>query len=274
MIWGYRERKRQAGERHLDVLGALLLTAAIAGLLLGLGAGSATAKPNWPIAAGGLVLAVLFVLFETRVKLPVVPLDLLRSRIVGPALGVGVIAGTLMFGVTAYVPLFVQDAIHQSAFAAGAAAAPLSLGWPIGSVLAGRLLLKVGYERLLAAGSVALVIGALLLALVTRTPPAIGGAAAVMGLGMGLLSTPILIVIQSSVEHGRRGAATALNQLSRTLGGAVGVGLMGILIEGRHGAAALETGIVSVFWVIVALACASLLACSGILVLARSRRPA
>ncbi|MFZ0216991.1 MAG: MDR family MFS transporter [Candidatus Dormiibacterota bacterium] len=272
MIWGYREPKRRTADRSLDLVGALLLTLAIAGLLLGLGAGSATAKPNWPIAAGGAALMVVFVLYETRARVPVVPLDLLRNRVVGPALGAAIIAGTLMFGVTAYVPLFVQDGLGQSPFAAGAAAAPLSLGWPIGAVLAGRLLLRVGYERLLLAGSIALVVGTTLLAGFSRTPLEIGGSAAVMGLGMGLLSTPVLIVIQSSVEHDRRGAATALNQLARTVGGAVGVGLMGILIEGRHTALALQTGIVAVFWVMVAVAAAAFLLCGGILV--TRRRPA
>ncbi|MGH7922605.1 MAG: MDR family MFS transporter, partial [Candidatus Dormibacteraceae bacterium] len=272
MILVYHEPKRRAADRSLDLLGALLLTLAIAGLLFGLGAGSATAKPNWLIAGLGAVLAVAFVLYETRAKVPVVPLDLLRNRVVGPALGAGVLAGTLMFGVTAYVPLFVQDALHQSAYAAGASAAPLSLGWPIGSILAGRLLLKVGYERLLLAGSIALVAGTGVLAAFSRTPVEIGASAAVMGLGMGLISTPILIVIQASVGHERRGAATALNQLSRTIGGAVGVGLMGILIEGRSGAAELQIGVVDIYWALVAVALATLLLCGGILL--RRRRPA
>ena len=210
MIWGYREpRRTEAVDRHLDLLGALLLTAGIAGLLVGVGAGAEDAGVNWPVAGAGALILVLFFVFEQRVRVPVVPLDLLRNRVIGPAIGVTVIAGTLMFGVTAYVPLLVQDGLHGTPLMAGAAAAPLSLGWPIGSVTAGRLLLRAGYERLLLAGSMVLVLGTLALAVLPHTAVAVGISAAVMGLGMGLVSTPVLIVIQSSVPHRRRGAATA-----------------------------------------------------------------
>ncbi|MBO0708444.1 MAG: MFS transporter, partial [Candidatus Dormibacteraeota bacterium] len=160
LIWGYREPRRSGtGDRHLDLLGALLLTVGIAALLIGFGAGSANAGINWPVAGVGAVVMVLFFLFERRARVPVVPLDLLRNRVVGPALGATILAGTLMFGFTAYVPLLVQDGLHGTPFMAGAAVAPMSLGWPVGSVTAGRLLLRAGYERLLLAGAVVLVVG-------------------------------------------------------------------------------------------------------------------
>jgi hypothetical protein len=102
---------------------------------------------------------------------------------------------------------------------------------------------------------------------------------------MGLLSTPLLIVIQSSVGWAQRGSATALNQFSRTIGGAVGVSLMGALLEARAGAGAgsalrhsvagralLRQGLFEVFWVLVLLAAATLLVSAGILYLNRTRR--
>lgn len=272
MVWHFREERRPATpDRRLDLLGALLLTVGIAALLVGLGAGAANAGVNWPVAVGGALVLVLFFLFERRQRVPVVPLDLLRSRVVGPALGATIIAGTLMFGVTAYVPLLVQYGLHGTPFMAGAAIAPLSLGWPVGSVTAGRLLLRVGYERLLLAGAVVLVLGAAGLALLPHTALVVGIAAGIMGLGMGLVSTPVLIVIQSSVPHRRRGAATALNQLARTVGGALGVGLMGILVQGDQAAAAVQEGVGHIFWVLVVVAIGALGLCAGIL--AMSRRP-
>ncbi|MBO0702812.1 MAG: MFS transporter, partial [Candidatus Dormibacteraeota bacterium] len=173
---------------------------------------------------------------------------------------------------TAYVPLLVQDGLHGTPFLAGAAVAPMSLGWPVGSVTAGRLLLRAGYERLLLAGSLMLVAGTTGLAVLGHSALAAGIAAAVMGLGMGLLSTPVLIVIQSSVPHQRRGAATAFNQLARTVGGALGVGLMGILVQGDAAAGAIRAGVGHIFWVLVAIALCSLTLCAGILIV--SRRPA
>ncbi|MBO0708479.1 MAG: MFS transporter, partial [Candidatus Dormibacteraeota bacterium] len=158
-------------------------------------------------------------------------------------------------------------------FMAGAAVAPMSLGWPVGSVTAGRLLLRAGYERLLLAGAVVLVVGATGLALFGHSAATAGIAAAVMGLGMGLVSTPVLIVIQSSVPHRRRGAATAFNQLARTVGGALGVGLMGVLVEGDSAAAAIQRGVGNIFWVLVAIAVCTFALCAGILAMSR-RNPA
>jgi MFS family permease len=134
----------------------------------------------------------------------------------------------------------------------------------------------VGYQRLAVAGAGVLVAGTLMLAL---GPPGAGvlwasAAAAVIGVGMGLFSAPLLIVIQASVEWGRRGAATALNQFARTIGGAVGVSLMGVLLESFVSSAAdplaartqLAAGLAAVFWVLVGL---SLLALATALAMLR-----
>jgi hypothetical protein len=72
------------------------------------------------------------------------------------------------------------------------------------------------------------------------------------------------------VPHHRRGAATAFNQLARTIGGALGVGLMGILVEGDAAATAVVEGVGHIFWILVVVALCSLALCAGIL--AASRR--
>lgn len=282
LLWGYRERRPQSARQPIDIAGALTLTAGVALLLWGLGAGSAGAHPIWPAAAAGAILLGLFALVERRAPAPTVPLDLLRHRVTGPAIAASLLAGTLMFAVTAYVPLYVQAGLGGTAYAAGAALAPMSLGWPVGSVVAGRILLRAGFPRLVAAGAGAMVAGSTVLALLGHTPLLVGAACAVIGLGMGLLSTPILILLQTAVGWERRGAATALNQFSRTIGGAVGVSLLGVLIEAKVGAGgaaalggtarpALATAIGSVFWVDVGIAVAAL---ALALIILASRPPA
>ena len=95
------------------------------------------------------------------------------------------------------------------------------------------ILVRVGYQRLVLAGAVALVAGGLTLALAPATLGVLWMSAGslIIGCGMGLFTAPLLIVIQASVAWSRRGAATALNQFSRTIGGAVGVSLMGVLLQ-------------------------------------------
>jgi hypothetical protein len=84
-----------------------------------------------------------------------------------------------------------------------------------------------------------LVVGALLVTQLERIDAlwfaALG--CAVTGVGMGLSSTTLLVIIQGSVAWGRRAVATGLVQFSRTIGGAVGVGLMGGILAAFVGAA-------------------------------------
>ncbi|MEP7105504.1 MAG: MFS transporter [Chloroflexota bacterium] len=265
LVWGYREHRPEArAAGGLDLRSGILLTAGIALLLWGLGTGSPTATPAWPVLALAVVVLALFAWAESRSRSPILPLDLLRHRGIGPAVLVTALAGTVMFGVTAYLPLQVQQALGGSVFAAGAAVGAMSLGWPLASTASGWVIMRVGYQRLAVAGAATLLAGTLLLAL---PPPGAGVlwvsvASGVVGVGMGLFSAPLLIVIQSSVAWDRRGAATALNQFARTIGGAVGVSLMGVLLQAyvRSSAeplaarAQLAAGLEAVFWVLVGLA--------------------
>src|SRR5205807_10485927 len=145
------------------------------------------------------------------------------------------LGGTVLFATTTYVPLYVQSGLGRSAFEAGAAVALMSIGWPVASVVGGRVMLRVGFRRLTGAGTAMLVVAGLMLAF---GPAAwgvawIGAACFVSGLGLGSVMTPLITVMQSSVPWGRRGAVTALQQFARTIGGAVGVSLMGLIVAAR-----------------------------------------
>lgn len=283
LVWGYKER-RAPSTGTLDLRSTVLLTAGVALLLWGLGTGNTTAQLNWPaLAAAGVALA-LFLYIELRSPSPVLPLDLLKHRVIGPAILVGVLAGVVMFGVTAYVPLFVQEVLAGSAYAAGVAVGAMSIGWPVASATAGWIMVRVGYQRLVLAGAIALVAGTAVLAFA----PAAGGivwmtiGSGIVGIGMGLFSAPLLIVIQTTVDWSRRGAATALNQFSRTIGGAVGVSLLGVLLQSFVGSASdpltariqLSAGLRADFIVITVLALAVLGVAIAIVRLSAARRRA
>jgi EmrB/QacA subfamily drug resistance transporter len=241
LIYGHQEVRHPetAHEGGIDVRSAALLTGGIALLLVGVGTGSPDASPVWWALGAAAVTLALFGLAEARSGKPLLPLDLLRHPVIGPAVLVGAIGGTVMFGVTAYVPLYVQQVLGGTPYAAGASVGAMSIGWPIASATAGFIMVRVGYQRLVVAGALALLAGGLILTL----HPAgfavlwVSAGSLVIGCGMGLFTAPLLIVIQSSVAWGRRGAATALNQFSRTIGGAIGVSLMGVLLQVFIGAA-------------------------------------
>lgn len=279
LLWGYAERKQPVAGR-LEVRGAILLTVAVTALLIGLGTGSQSATPIWPVAAGAIALLGLFLWLEWRSPSPIVPLRLLKHRVIGPAVLIATLAGTLMFGVTAYLPLWVQSVQGGSAYEAGVAVAAMSFGWPIASAISGFVMVRVGYQRLVVFGSVALVAGTVMLAAARPEGGFLWASvgSAVIGIGMGSFTAPILIVIQTAVDWAQRGAATALNQFSRTIGGAVGVALMGIVVQRYVGSEhaplkareQLAAGLHADFLVLVGLAAAVFIA--GIAVLLASRR--
>lgn len=230
---------REGGERRrhrLDLLGATTLTGGVALLLLFASEVSEARSLTPPVAAPGIASIVLLIAFarnETRATEPLISLALLRRPIVAAGLAVGTLAGIVMFGLTAYVPPLVQGVMGGTPLEAGLAVGAMSLGWPIGSIAAGRAILRVGVRPVVLLGTFLLFAGSgiLVAAGVVTWLWFVATAAAVVGLGMGLTTTPLLVGAQTAVAWNERGQATGLLQFSRTIGGAVGTGLLGALLS-------------------------------------------
>src|SRR6185436_17994560 len=111
------------------------------------------------------------------------------------------ICGATQFGVQSYVPLFVQGAMGGTALSVGAVLAPMTIGWPLGSIAAGRIVMRIGYRRLLLGGMAAIAVGTLglLLLRADSSQAAVMVTVAVIGVGMGLTSSPLIIAIQNAV---------------------------------------------------------------------------
>lgn len=234
--------ERVGHRRHaLDWTGAVTLTAGVALLLVAVTEGGPTLGWTAPgfLALLGLSVAslVAFVVIEPRTPEPLVDLDLLRVPVIGVGLAVSTLAGVVMFGLTAYVPPMVQGVHGGTPVDAGIAVAAMSIGWPVGSIVGGRTMLRFGVRPVVIAGTVMLVAGTGLMTQLAAIPGLwfVMLATAVTGLGMGLASTAILVVVQTSVDWRQRGMATGLVQFSRTIGGAVGVGLMGAVLTAHVG---------------------------------------
>jgi EmrB/QacA subfamily drug resistance transporter len=230
---------RPARRPTLDYAGAALFGAAVSALLLG--ATQAGRRGAWAgadvttlLAIAG-VAAAAFVLVERRAVDPIVPLRLFGARMVVAAVLTRVLVGMAMFGALSFVPLFLQAAAATSATSAGLVLTPFILGWVVTSVLSARLVLRVGYRSLVVAGTACLT-GAFLL--FARWSGDLTQAAAMRdvtlaGVGMGLIVVPMLIGVQSVVARADLGAATSMIQFFLSIGGAVGVSLMGAVMTQR-----------------------------------------
>jgi MFS family permease len=145
--------------------------------------------------------------------------------------------GTLLLSATAFVPMFAQGVLGGSATDAGMTLATMSLGWPIASTIAGRLLLRVGYRRLVIAGGALSLVGTALLAGVgpASTRLQLSLVMGVIGVGLGFMATPYLVAVQNAVPWSRRGVATSATQFFRTIGGAIAVAIFGAMLNAALG---------------------------------------
>ncbi|MBW2528975.1 MAG: MFS transporter [Deltaproteobacteria bacterium] len=229
-----REPARARREHRLDVAGAALLSTATMLLLVALL--PAEQRPlALPVAVWlGFAAATVaaFLLVERRHPEPLVPLDLFRDRVHVAVNSAGVLLGVVLFGIVGYAPLYVQGVRGGTPVEAGAMLIPLSLGWSAASIVAGRLVRRVGFQFLVRLGSGLIATGAALARIgLWRDVPLLGllGLTA-YGVGMGCCISSFTVSVQERVPHARRGIATALTQFSRTIGGSIGVALLGALL--------------------------------------------
>jgi EmrB/QacA subfamily drug resistance transporter len=219
----------------VDYLGAILLTAGIICLLLGLDElGSPLA---WAFLAAAVCILGALVPVERRAADPILPFGLFRDRLFSVSILHGVLAGWALFGSVSFIPLFVQAVLGASATEAGIALTPQSLGWTVASIVGGRLLLKMGYRTLALIGMALLTIGMFCMSRigVQATEAQILVYTTLMGVGMGLSVPAFLIAVQSTVRRDQLGVATSTLQFSRNIGGTLGVSVMGAFLSARLG---------------------------------------
>ena len=239
--WVRRGRDKRT-RPAIDYAGAVLLTAAVVALLLGLF--QVTTPLGWLLLAIAAVLFGGLALVERRAADPVLPLPLFRDRLFVVACLHGMLAGCALFGSTAFIPLFVQAVLGTSATAAGATLTPMSLAWVLTSIVSSRLLLRVSYRSLAIVGMVLLTVGSVLLLQTTTTSGQfmLLFSTSLMGSGMGCSVPAFLIAVQSSVERRVLGTATSTLQFMRSIGGTLGVSVMGLLLSLRLAASLAAAG--------------------------------
>ncbi len=233
LVWsGWSEGIQRMPTRtiSIDYAGATFLTIGVVALLLGLFELGSTV--GWVFLSIALVALVALWFIEQRAIDPILPLGLFRERLFTIANLHGVLAGAAVFGSASYVPLFGQAVLGMSATAAGALLTPQLIAWVCSSIIGSRLLLRVGYRTLALIGMVSVTIGSFLM---TQIGPNTSSlmlvvSLSLMGLGMGLSIPSFLLAVQNSVRRSVLGTATSTVQFSRSIGGALGVSVMGALL--------------------------------------------
>ena len=229
------------GRPNIDYEGALTLILAVTSLMLALVQGDTEggqpanlfSLQNIVLLVTSLLLFGLFAWVEQRATDPILPPQLFKNRGVSVSLLASFCAGVALFGVISFVPFFAQGVLGATATQAGSLLTPLMLSWVVMSVVGGRFLLKIGFRRMAITGLTLMVVGLTALATSGRGTARISMLLelGIIGSGLGLTVMTLLLAKQQSVGRTQLGLVISLNQFSRSIGGAMGVAVMGVVLS-------------------------------------------
>ena len=234
MMAAFLKERPHAQQHAIDTLGAVLLVVGAGALMLALvqAVHLGAALVAILLAVAAVALAWLF-RHERRAPEPMMPPWLWRQAILVTG-NLGCLAiGTVMMGVTVFLPAYVQGVMGRSPAVAGFALTFMSIGWASSGSVAGRLMLRFAFRSVAALGAACLVAGnAVLFSLSPDSGLAMAIVGAfVVGCGMGFSNTTYIVSVQGSVGFQQRGAATSSIMFMRCLGQAFGAALFGATVN-------------------------------------------
>ena len=225
---------------RIDYLGAILLAAATSLPMLWVTfAGADYAWWSWQTAAllgATAVLVVLTVVWELRAPEPLVPLRLLAHRTAILAIVASVAVGIALFGGTTFLGQYFQFARGYSPTHAGLLTIPLMAFMLLSSTVIGQIVSRTGrWKVFLVSGAAVLVAGLVLLGTIDHATPLwlLGIAMSLMGLGVGAMMQNLVLAVQNTVDIRDIGATSASVAFFRSLGGALGVAVLGAMLADR-----------------------------------------
>src|SRR3954452_5538757 len=232
-------------EHTIDYAGAVALTVGVTGVLLACAWGGTTYPwDSWQVLVagigGGAAAGVgVFAWIEPRAREPLLPLDLFRLRTFSVSSLAALGIGGVLFGISIYVPVYMQGVLGVSATSSGVVLIPLSFGWVIASFVSGQLISKTGRYRIYPLlGSSLVLAGCLLMALLDEHSSSAVASLdlVVIGVGMGTMFQTFVIATQNRVDFSDLGVATAAIQFFRSMGGSLAVAGLGALLTSQLGA--------------------------------------
>ncbi len=225
----------KAGGR-LDIIGLGLIAIAVLAFLNGMGHLHAAALDlGLALFACALVATIGFVVHQRRGARPLMSLALFDHRAFAMGGAVAFIYGMALFGSTYLVPVFMQEALHLPPSQAGAVLLPAGLVLAVTIPLAGRLADRVAVSRMVSVGLVLLALSFfLMLGVDTSTALlTITAWAAVGRLGLGLILPSLNLGAMQGVPNALIAQGSSTINFLRQLGGAVGIALVGNVLESR-----------------------------------------
>jgi EmrB/QacA subfamily drug resistance transporter len=222
--------------RNIDYVGAALFTAALVPILLGL---SNKRELEWtdPWVGGlilaGLVIAGVFIWWETRAVDPIIRPSLFRDRTVSISIASMFLAAFGFFGAIVFLPQWFQVVRGMGATESGLNLLPLVFALIVGATISGQVAARTGrYKPLIFGAMVILAVGLFLLTNLRADTelPTLWLWMVVAGIGVGPSFALFAALVQNSVEPRQVGSATASLTFFQQIGGTIGLTIAGTLL--------------------------------------------
>lgn len=222
---------------HIDYLGAVLIAGGVSLLMIWVTlAGNQfgwASLASFLMVAGSALLLIAAVIVEFKSPEPIIPLSMFKNRTFTLAVVASISVGVSMFGTSVFLAQYMQLARGATPTESGLLTIPMMAGLLIASTLFGGVISRTGkWKAIMVSGGVLTVLGTILLGTLTYETNLVlvGVYMAVLGAGLGMLMQNLVLVVQNSIEVKNLGVATSAVTFFRSLGGTVGVSVLGSVL--------------------------------------------
>lgn len=224
------ERKKTT----IDYFGIVLLSVSVSLLLIWVT--NAGKDYDWwslttiLMVGGALLAAILFVIVELRSKEPLIPLSLFRNLTFTLSVIASIATGIAMFGASVFLSQYMQLARGATPTEAGLMTIPMIGGLLVASIGVGALITKFGkWKSYLVVGSISLIAGSFLLSTIHYDTnfALVSLYMFLLGAGVGMTMQNLVLVVQNTAKPQELGVASSGVTFFRSLGGTIGVSVMG-----------------------------------------------
>jgi EmrB/QacA subfamily drug resistance transporter len=222
---------------RIDYLGAILITGGISLLMIWVTlAGNQfewASVPSFLMVAGAAVLLIAAVVVEFKAPEPIIPLGMFKNRTFTLSVIASISVGVAMFGTSVFLSQYMQLARGATPTESGLLTIPMMGGLLIASTFFGNLISRRGkWKAIMVSGSVLVLAGSVLLGTLRfdTSLVLVGVYMFILGAGVGMIMQNLVLVVQNSIEVKNLGVATSAVTFFRSLGGTIGVSVLGSVL--------------------------------------------
>ncbi|HXD61865.1 MAG TPA: MDR family MFS transporter [Lacisediminihabitans sp.] len=222
---------------RIDYLGAILIAGGVSLLMIWVTmAGNQFEWVSWTTAwmvGAAILMLVAAVIVELNVAEPIIPMTLFRNRTFTLAVIASISVGVAMFGTSVFLSQYMQLARGATPTESGLLTLPMIVGLLISSTVVGQLISKYGkWKRYMVSGAALLTIGMFLMGTIhyNTNYVLVSVYMFVLGAGVGMVMQNLVLIVQNTVSPANIGTSSASVSFFRSLGGTIGVSVMGSVL--------------------------------------------